>query len=754
MIFRRLVVLCALFFLLSPVFGGDEPTYFEIIKTTEPLSFDGKCNDKMWEKLNAIPMSMYRPDHGGTITQRSEIFITFDDHYLYVGGRLYYSGAAKPIVTSKKRDGADGGSDNFGILLDTFDDNENGLGFETNPSGVRNDFTISNDGQTNQGKFPFNRSWDTFWDVKTTVNDTLWQLEMRIPVSSLRFQSQNGRVVMGLTIWRSVVSLQEWQVFPLMSNAFGRFSIWKPSQAKKIVMFGLKKKNPVYLTPYVLAGLEQFSELNETNTGYRLKTGHKLNAGLDVKYSLTSNLTLDLTLNTDFAQVEADDQLVNLTRFSLFYPEKRQFFIERSSIFTMRTGYLDQLFYSRRIGLYEGEIVPIIAGARMVGRVGKWDLGFMDMQTASIDYKDDDADSVYKVPSTNYGVLRLRKGIINSTSYVGGMMTSKIDVDGGYNINTAVDLIYNPFRDDYITFNYGQTFDAGVKLNDDFFDHGKVFFNWQNRSNVGVNYDFILSRAGKYYNPEMGFEMMDDYSRVFGLVGYGWVYNEPAKKMLSQQVFVWTWINKKIHDMKTDIFKTQLGYNFSMKSGYSFRFEFENSYEYLEESFDISDDLTIPVGEYTYRTITGVFRTPSNKLFSFRAALQGGTYYDGNIITFGPAEVTMRASSTLKLGLDYQFNYISVPSRDQYFTSHLARLRTELTFTTKLSLLVFFQYSSSDHFGINNIRFRYNPREGNDLYLVYNGSYNTFLQREYPTLPRVDANTIILKYTYTFIWSK
>ncbi len=161
-----------------------------------------------------------------------------------------------------------------------------------------------------------------------------------------------------------------------------------------------------------------------------------------------------------------------------------------------------------------------------------------------------------------------------------------------------------------------------------------------------------------------------------------------------------------------------------------------------------------PAGKYTYQTLTVSLITPSNKLFSFRGALQGGTYYDGNIITFGPVEVTMRASSTLKLALDYQFSHISVPTRDQYFNSHLARLRTELTFTTKLSLLVFFQYSSSDHFGINNIRFRYNPREGNDLYLVYNGSYNTFLEREYPALPIVDANTFIVKYTYTFILGK
>jgi len=255
------VAVFVMIFLIPAVFAEGAGPYFEIKKTTLKPDFDGICDEELWNELKPIPMSMYRPDHGGKITQRSEVFIAFDDMYVYVGARLHYSGGARPIVTTKKRDGADGGSDNFGILLDTFNDNENALCFETNPSGMRSDFTISNDGQTNQGKFPFNRSWNTFWDVKTTVTDTLWQVEMRIPVSSLRFQIRDGRVIMGLTIWRSVVSIQEWQVFPLVSNAFGMFSIWKPSQARKVVLYGLKKKNPVYLTPYALAGLNQYSKL-------------------------------------------------------------------------------------------------------------------------------------------------------------------------------------------------------------------------------------------------------------------------------------------------------------------------------------------------------------------------------------------------------------------------------------------------------------------------------------------------------------
>jgi len=735
-------------------FGKDNEDILIIQKINEKINFDGICDDQVYNHLDPLPLEMYRPNHGSTPTEKSEIYITFDDDYFYMSARLHYENGAKVKATTKKRDGADGGNDNFGILLDTFNDNENALCFETNPTGLRSDFSIANDAEAIERMRPFNRSWNTFWDIKTTIQDNIWHVEMQIPLSSLRFQEVDGKVIMGMSIWRIIASKQEWGVFPLMSNEFGTFGVWKPSQAKKVVLEGISRKNPVYITPYALASLEQKSELTDTGQEYQMKTDPKITAGLDIKYALTSNLTMDLTLNTDFAQVEVDDQMVNLTRFSLFFPEKRQFFVERSSIFTIKTGYIDQLFYSRRIGLYEGEIIPIIGGIRLVGRAGKWDMGFMDMQTTSYDYIDEDTDSLERIESTNHGVLRLRKQIFNPRSYVGGMVTSKIDVKGRYNINTALDLIYNPFRNDYLTANYVQTFDSEFPSTNNFLDHGKIYINWENRSDVGFSYDFIFSRAGQFYNPEMGFEMMENYTRGFGAFSYGWVYNEEEKKMLSQQVMLFTWLNKRNEDLTTDISMTGLGYNFSMKNGIRSRFELVHRYEKLVEEFELSDDTYFPVGEYNYTTLEGGIGTPSNKLIAIRTGFTLGTYYDGKILGLGPAEVSFRISPSVNLSVDYQYSHIDIKPREQKFRAHLARLKTEFTFTTKLSLLMFFQYSSSDHFGVNNIRFRYNPREGNDLYLVYNGNYNTHLYREYPTLPTIDRNTFTVKYTYTFIGKK
>jgi hypothetical protein len=351
-------------------------------------------------------------------------------------------------------------------------------------------------------------------------------------------------------------------------------------------------------------------------------------------------------------------------------------------------------------------------------------------------------------------VFRVRRQVLNSTSYTGGMITSRIDAKGNYNINAAADLIYNPFRNDYITANYIQTFDDNLPSTAGIMDHGKFYLDWLNRSNIGLTYNFSFSRAGENFLPEMGFELLEDYTRMYGLIGYGWVFNEENKKMLNQQIMFWSWINKRNADMKTDISETSIGYNFSMKNGFRAYVDLFQNHEFLAEQFDIYDDVYIPIGTYDYYRMVGGFSTSSNRLVVLNARYAIGTYYDGRMAAIGPVEINFKFSPSFNLGLNYQYSLVGIDARQQDFRAHLARLRTELTFTTRLSLLMFFQYSSGDKFGINNIRFRYNPREGNDFYFVYNGDYNTHLTREVPELPLMHRNSFYIKYTYTFIWDR
>jgi hypothetical protein len=488
-------------FCLQFILAGEEGDVFVIHKSAGPIEFDGIVNEPAWASAGPLPVLMYQPNHGNAPSERTEIYITYDQDYLYLAGKLYYNNGARIIATSKKRDvlPMDRGNDYLGILLDTFGDNENAYCFQTTPTGIRCDFSVFNDAREQLEMMPFNESWNTYWDVKSTVGDSIWEVEIQIPFTSLRFQSTDGVVTMGMIVWRFISSKQERIIFPIMSNELGMFSYWRPSQSMKVVFEGVIRKNPVYITPYVLGGIEQVNEINAQNTEYVQDSDLKLTGGLDLKYALTSNMTMDITANTDFAQVEVDDQMINVTRFDLFFPEKRQFFLERSSLFDFKTGFNDQMFYSRRIGLYEGNIVPIYGGLRVIGRAGKWDVGILDMQTAGIDYRDEDTDSLMYLEAANHGVARLRRQVFNPRSYLGGMVTSIADVNGGYNINAGFDGNINIKGNDYLNINYARTFENGTGADGDNFNRDKFYLAWVKRSDVGFGYEFNLSRKGKYH---------------------------------------------------------------------------------------------------------------------------------------------------------------------------------------------------------------------------------------------------------------
>jgi len=415
---------------------SDLPDQLVLPRINGPVTLDGLSDEPAWKGIEPFPVIMYMPNFGVEPSERTEILVAYDDDFLYVAGRLYDREPSKIQANSKERDSRDPSSEWFSIFIDSFNDKENALAFLTTPAGLRNDFTISNDAV---GADPINRSWNTFWDVATVCNDEGWFAEMRIPFSSLRFQDRNGHVVMGIITWRYIARKAEWIVFPAIPPNWGFISFEKPSKAQEVIFEGIYSRKPLYVAPYVLGGLGHYSELNEEKTIYQRIENLEHEAGLDVKYGLTSNLTLDITLNTDFAQVEADDQQANLTRFSLFFPEKRLFFQERSSNFdfNFETSEPNRLFYSRRIGIHEGKLVRIYGGARLVGRVGPWDLGFLSMQTAQTE----------DLPSENFGVFRLRRRVFNPYSYIGVISTTRFGMDGTYNVAYGLDGIIRVFGD-------------------------------------------------------------------------------------------------------------------------------------------------------------------------------------------------------------------------------------------------------------------------------------------------------------------
>jgi hypothetical protein len=543
---------------------------------------------------------------------------------------------------------------------------------------------------------------------------------------------------MGIKVIRLIASKYEFESFPAISPDFVN-AMWMPSLTREVLFEGIKPVKPVYIAPYVTAGIGQANELNDAETAYKLKTTLKYDAGLDVKFSLTNNMTADLTVNTDFAQVEADNEKINLTRYSLYFPEKRTFFQEKSDVFDFSFHDNNNLFYSRRIGLYDGHPVRIFGGARLTGRIDKWDVGFLDLQTGK--YGEN--------PSENFGVLRTKRTVINQNSYVGAMLTSRAGMNGYYNVNYGIDGQFRIVGDDYLTLRWAQTIerDSSFRIFDPL--SAKIMALWEHRNQKGFGYDFLVTRSGSGYNPGCGFEQMEHYQEVKGKLQYGWFNDEKSPiRYQSVSLAAMNWWNTLTGKQETA--SSILMWQFEAKKGYYGYTELTWSREDLTDSLSLGNKQAwIRPGRYSFTNLTVYYGTSVSHVFSSTYTAVAGSFYDGWRISFATTP-SVNIGSDFSLSLTYNLDYVTFPSRSVNFTNHIFGMKGVMTLTTKTSLSAFVQYNTGADKLLANLRFRYNPREGNDFYIVYNEGLNTNVSRETPTLPLSSGRTLLLKYTYTF----
>ncbi len=709
-------------------------------RLTEPIQVDGFVNDLAWEKVASLPFVMYSPIFMDSMSEQTDIRVAYDDQYLYLGGKLYDRNPDGIRANSMYRDRYSG-DDTVGLILDTFNDRQNALWFLTTPNNVRIDMSISNDLESG-GRDPFgsviNLSWNTFWDSAAQRTEFGWSVEMQIPLTSLGFQSLDGQVEMGMSVTRRISRKNEIHQFPAIPPNWD-MSYAKPSRLRRVSLREVKAGCPFYITPYVASGTEQFSMLSNDASQYDQLSNWSADVGGDVKYNLTNNLTLDLTVNTDFAQVEADDQQVNLTRFSLFFPEKRRFFQERSGIFEFRTvGRSDRLFNTRQIGLNEGETVPIYGGARLVGRVGSWDIGFINMQTGA----------AHGNPSENFGVYRLRTQVFNPGSFIGALGTTRLGSKGNSNVVYGIDSQIKITPNEYLELKWAQTFDEGSPRHDPR-ANGFARIQIQRRTEIGLSYRFASVWGGTEFEPGVGFVSRRGFFQPFFVVGYGWFASEQSKiQSIRPQLLFTQFLRDSDGSLETQI--AWIDGFINMKSGDSHTFQIETWIDSLTAPAELPEDTEIPIGRYKFFNFIWEYEMRYGLLWRIDAAAEMGQFYDGSNIQI-EIEPTWNPSRYLELGGTYQFNRVRFPDRMQEFFVHLARIRTQISFSTAASVSAFLQYSTSADIVSANVRFRYNFKEGNDLWLVYNEGRNTDRMPHRPILPLLDSRALFLKYTYTFI---
>lgn len=713
----------------------DDPARLVIPRLPGDAAVGGRLPPEVWDALPVFPMTEHSPRNGAAPSERTEIRIAHDGRYIYFSARMYDRDPAGIQAPSLKRNEIPHTNDFFGILLDSFLDRETAHGFYTNPAGLRTDLLTQNDAT---GSGAFNYDWDTYWDVYPERTGEGWFTEVRVPFSSLRFEPVDGEVTMGLIVYRRIARRNEWITFPAIEQRWGSISHFKPSNARAVVFEGVQKPRLLQFTPYLLAGGERTRPSPpDTEPGTpRAPWGvpvmrRALETGLDVKAGVTSNMTLDLTINPDFAQVEADDQQVNLTRFSLFFPEKRRFFQERSSTFDFETGQSDRLFYSRRIGLEGGTPVGLYGGARLAGRAGAWDLGALSVQT----------ESPTGGAGANHTVVRARRTLHNANSYVGGIVTSQAE-GGRSNVAYGIDGQIRFASTGYASLQFAQSFDS--QLDASGFDGAMARAQVERRTNRGVYFDANAKWVGSAYHPALGFLRQRDYVRIGDRIGWGWT-PRPGARYASQTLELRASALRRNADGAVESFSA--GPNWSLTTPVGFRFSLNGSHqrEDLATGFALPGGNVVPAGVHEFQRLGASFGTPGGWLRGIGVDVEGGAFYHGTNYGFS---VSPRANlGRFELRGRYQFDRIRFPDGPG-LDAHVARLRLEHQMSVRTSWSGFVQYNSAADAIAANLRLRYNPREGHDIFLVYNAGLNT-LHFEDRLVPLAPVQTLLIKVSVT-----
>ena len=683
------------------------------VRITSPIRIDGQFDEAVYTEVPSISdFIQIEPDHSSPATEKTEVWIMFDRTHLYVSVRCWDSHAERIVANEMRRDnGSVFSGDYIAFNFDTFYDRRNATDFAVNPVGGRADGQITNEDL-------YSMDWNTVWDLETSRFEEGWAFETAIPFKSLRYRPGRAQIwgfnMQRLNKWKNEVS-----TLTELPAARGGRGIIQVSLGATLV--GLEvppgSKN-LEIKPYVTSDLA--TDLTATPT---LSNDLGGDVGLDMKYGITQNLTADVTYNTDFAQVEADEQQVNLTRFSLFFPEKREFFLENQGIFgfggvsqRMRAGEIPILFYSRRVGLNQGRIVPIQAGGRLTGRIGGFSLGLLNVQT--------DSERVSETPATNFSVVRMKRDVLRRSS-IGLIYTRRsVGVDGGgRNEAYGVDGTFAFF--DNLSFNtYWARTSTPRRVGDDTSSRLRMDYN-------GDRYGVQLERlvVGDDFNPEVGFVRRDDMRRHFG----EFRFSPRSRSIQAIRKFVWVGSLEHIEngDGRLETRNVNGGLTIQLQNSDQFDFSYSRTHEFLPAPFTITSDVTIPVGGYDFGTVRAGYNFGRQRPLSGNVSVQHGTFYSGDKTTFGVSRGRVSFSPQFSVEPSYSLNLVDLV--EGAFTTHLMGSRVTYTMTPRMFVSALLQYNSGNDTVSTNVRLRWEYRPGSEMFLVYNEQRDT-LTPGFPTL--------------------
>ena len=746
----RTLPLVALIAILSANTILGEPHDPEVVaaRTDRPPVIDGDLSDGVW--VQASPSADFRqrePEEGGVPSEGTEVRVLYDDRHLYFALRCFDSEPERITATRMRRDGGLDEDDHVQIVLDTYDNRRGGYLFRTNPLGAQFDALLTDEGRT------LNDAWNAVWACGARRDSLGWTAELSIPFDQLRYpDSDEAR--WGINVGRTIKRRNE-EIFLLPPpQSFGFRGGQRTSQLAALTGLGrLQRRSQREVVPYLLTGTQRaFEGLDSSEDPF-------VDIGADVKIGVSRGLTLDLSYNTDFAQVESDRAEVNLTRFSLFFPEKRSFFLEGAGIFAVgeRQGRLSDrpptvLFYSRRIGIQEGHEVPVSYGAKLSGRVGSWEIGALNMMTEPALFRDeveedryltdsgvwlddDDLDELddaargglsfvdtvtaemidtVDVERTLFNVLRVKRDILGRSS-VGLMLTDKNPgEEGDYNRALGVDanLSFHEGSTNLTGF-AAQTWTPGSQ------EANRAWYLEFDRRAGDVELSASYLDVGDDFDPEIGFVPRTDIRRLRSRLRYRPRPDTPWVRRYSTGV---EWLHLLDRDNGLQTREVRGSFFLQTEAGDWIGIQAQERFERLDDDFEIHDDIDISVGDYTFREVGLRLFLSSKRRLGGRLGLKAGDFFDGSRRRVD-AEATWKASDRFNLESKYEVNQVQLPAGD--FIAQRVSERVLWTLSPEFYVRGLFQWDSQRHVVGGNVLLSYRYRPGSDLFVVYNHVWDT-----------------------------
>lgn len=697
-----------------------------VLRVTSPVQLDGKLDEPFWAQAAAIELTQQAPKPGGATPFTTTVRIAATEEMVYIAFLCKDPEPAKLAVHTMQRDGEVEGDDFVSVAFDTYGDRRTGYFFRVNAAGARVDGLIA-------GPEHPSLDWDGIWDVRTHRLPDGWTAEIAIPSRTLNFK--RGLDVWGANFERNIArtrTVLRWAA-PTLDAFF--FDL---SRSGTVTGFGhLKQGLGLELSPYTTGRTRNFFQ-NGGRTA-------QLTAGADLTYRVTSQLAAVFTANTDFAETEVDTRQLNLSRFELFFPERRAFFLEGSNQYQFGLGLDSQFipFFSRRIGLFEGQQIPINAGVKLNGRAGKWNIGMLDVQTRDTVLRDGSF-----VPSTNLFASRVSYDV-TSKLRLGGILTNGSPDGTNRNTLAGFDGVWrtSQFRGNKNLFIGGWTAMASGDVGNG------------SRSGYGFKIDYpndrwdcfvSFNKYGSSLNPHLGYLPRPGVRRFDTACEYrprprkdgpfGWI----RQQFMDHRYY-------RVVNERGQVESEQFSWvplNIQTESGDRFSVNWVPSYEFLPVPFTITEGVTLPVGRYRFQRFIGEAESSPNRRIQFTNTTGAGTFYSGTLVQ---QENTVNYTSqrgNWQAGVTIEQNFGKLP--EGRFVQRLWQLSTTYAVNPNLALSNFLQYDSESHNVGNNMRLRWTIQPGNELFIVWNRGWKRLLlsPHEQGLIPDTELLAIKLRWTF------